>query len=624
VADEKHLQRTIKQLCDSQPDNLRLRDHVEGLTRDELFPGLTWFWGPLLYQRNRVIFRGLILNHFSDWERGGRVWKRILWSDHAERLEAWLTSARANRDVALVRRLLRWKYAGKHWGTDSEAWNAALLEDYGSAGTAAARAIVLDEYDDWFQLDENTAVALYQCDRACGPFLLKHLPHSFWGGEKRALWQRLAQAALAANDEKLHWELYCRQVPIKKWQTDVLALGRQIQDPRRLNDELHRRHPAGYGLKLGDGWIALLESRGRDVMPYVRDKMKEVVGGWYGDDAGPFVKLAERNGWWDLWATAIRASRSDKFFNAAVAGLLGDASLSGRDCLSRLNALAGVSREWNWPGFGLAQVHGLQDDIAVNLYRRYPALVHGPYKPHVTPTWWHGYPKLLDAAQQAGDDELVDLLASRYATQVRYEQAYYAAKERDQIMQTADSLGDSYEALRDREPGRFARRAANVLTRIPAYVIRDYRRLLKTNKLARLLFVRSFDAYLSVPAAVRDLVEGSDIHVQMLAYRVLAQDDDRARRLAVETLDILIGTLLRPLHRKTRLAAFDALLGAARGDAEAAKLVLQRAREAMRLPDKRYPKEQLIGLIGGILHARPELRQANERPVVYGMEEALA
>jgi hypothetical protein len=226
---------------------------------------------------------------------------------------------------------------------------------------------------------------------------------------------------------------------------------------------------------------------------------------------------------------------------------------------------------------------------------------------------------LLAAAKGNADEELVDLLASRYATQVRWESAW-AQKERDRIMETADELGDYYQAIRDRDPVVFARRAANVLTRIPAYSIHGYPRLLRTNKLARLLFVRSFGAFLAVPGAVRDLVEGSDIHVQMLAYNVLAQDDDRARALAVESLDILIGTLLRPLHRKTRLAAFRALAGAARADARAAGIVHRRAREALRLPDKRYPKEELFGLIGQLLHDRPELRGPREQPVVYGLE----
>ncbi|MBW3596322.1 MAG: gliding motility protein [Planctomycetes bacterium] len=623
MADSKRLRRTLEQLFESQPDDQRLRDHLEGVARDEHFPGLTWFWGPVLYKRNRAMFRGLILNHFSDWERSRRSWTRVKWSDHATSLEAWLAAARTNRDTQMVRRLLRWKHAAKNWGVDPKAWREALLQDYRAAESAAARAIVLDEYDDWFELDESTALELYERDRACSAFLLKHLPHTFWGNEKRKLWERLSQAALATGDEKLHFELYRRQVPLKRWRSDVAALARDIKDPEQLNEELRRRHPAGYGMNLSDAFIEMLEARGRDVMPYVRAHLKDAVGGWFGDSAKPIAKLAERRGWWDLWAAAIRASRNEKLFNATVAELLYDELIADSTRVNRLSALAGVSREWNWPGLGFVQLHALKDEIAAELFHRFPDLVRGPYKPHVTPTWWQGYPELLKAAQQAGDEDLVDLLASRYATQVRYDYGY-ARKERDRMMETADSLGDYFAAIRDKDRAEFARRAANVLTRVPAYVLYNYDQLLRTNKLARLLFVRSFEAYLSVPAAVRDLVEGSEVHVQMLGYRVLAQDDERARRLAVETLDILIGTLLRPLHRKTRLAAFGALANAARGDQEAAKFILRRAREALRLPDKRYPKENLIGLIGQVLHARPELRGAGEQPVIYGLEEAVA
>ncbi len=87
------------------------------------------------------------------------------------------------------------------------------------------------------------------------------------------------------------------------------------------------------------------------------------------------------------------------------------------------------------------------------------------------------------------------------------------------------------------------------------------------------------------------------------------------------TIDILQGTLLRPLHRKTRLSAFGALLNAARYDLPTARRVLKRAHDGMRLPDKRYPKEELVGLIANILHAWPELRGERERPVIYGLEE---
>src|SRR5262249_31714685 len=156
----------------------------------------------------------------------------------------------------------------------------------------------------------------------------------------------------------------------------------------------------------------------------------------------------------------------------------------------------------------------------------------------------------LAAAQKAGDDDLVDLLASRYLTRARYEGAWFG-KEQDAIIRIAADLAASYQSLRDRDAAAFARRAAGILTQVPAFAIHGYDQVLRPSALAGVLLGRALGAFLAAREAVRDLVEGSEVHVQMLGSRVLAQDDDRARRSAVDVLEILLGTLLRPLHRKT-------------------------------------------------------------------------
>ena len=621
-ADEKRLQQAIKKLIHAQGDDQRLLDHLEGLFHDPKFPSLTWYWGPILYERNRAVFRSTIFNHFSDWKITKRRWKRIKWSEHQSRLEDWLAAAESNRDTNLVRRLLRWKYANSSWGIDHQAWNHALLSEYKAAPSAATRAIVLEKFDDWFEMNEPTAIELFETDPVSGQFILRHLPRSFWSEDKRRLWKDFSKRVQSDQYRDLYQELYRRQIPIKEWQNDVLQAARDISNAEELCDELQWRHPVGYGLGLSKTLVKILELRGRDVMPYVRSKLKDVLGGWYGDPAKPFVKLAEKNGWWDLWCETIRTDRSPKRLNDAVSELIGDGSIDDQSRRDRLKGLAGVSREWNWAGFGIAQVHALQDDVAVSLYEQYPELIHSGYKANVTPRWSQGYPKLLRTAQRKDDDELVDLLASRYAAHINY--GYSFGREQKGIAKTIDELGSYYQSLRDQNPTEFAIRAANVLTRIPAYTIFSYGVLLKSNKLARLLFVRSFDSYLAVPTAVLDLLEGSDIHVQMLAYRILGQDDPRAIQLAGSSLDILIGTLLRPLHRKTRMAAFEALFNAAQSSEAAASRVLRRARESLRLPDKRYPKEELIGLIGRTLHRYPNLCGEQEQPVIYGLDEVVA
>jgi hypothetical protein len=617
--DEKRLRSAIERLLDSQPDNQRLRDHLEGLCLDPAFPGLTWFWGPRLYARSKAKFRPFILNHFSEWLTSGKRWRRVAWVDHAADLEAWLQSARGSRDGALIRRLQRWKYAArKGWGLDKERWNAALTEAYRTAATPAARAIVLDEFDDWFQLDEPSAVRLYETDRNSAAFILKHLPISAWRRQRRVMWEKLGALTRAQGDEKLFFALYRRLMPVERWEAEVLTLAEAVIEQAELNRVLENRHLEGYDIERGATVLKLLQRRGRDVMPYVRAKLQETIGGWGKDDQTQhFVELAERQGWWDLWSAALRSHRNAKPFNAGVGKLMHDQALSDDTRRERLKALAGASREWNWPGLGLAIVHHLDDDIACLIYGRYPDLLAGPLRANVTPTWWRGYPNLIKAAQAAGDDDFVDTLASRYATRISWNRIRQRQQGREADDATTSELAVYYQAIRDRDAVEFSRRACTVLTRIPAYASFDQGHLLRSNDLARLLFVRSLDQYLLLPQGVQDLVEGSNIHVMMLAYRVLALPDARARALAAANIDILLGTLLRPLHRKTRLAAFEALANAARDSEAVARRIHARAREALKLPEQKYPKGELIGLIARTLAAHPGLASAAERPVVY-------
>ncbi len=616
----KALIRAIDQLLENQPDNKRLRDNLEGLAKDPVFPGLTWSWGPKLYARSRPIFRPFIFNQFSDWIIEGKKWSRVFWTDHPKELEDWLGAARQVRDTTLIRRLLRWKYAKvKGWGLDEARFGAALVEGYRSASGPAARAVVLDEFDDWWTLDEATALKLYEVDAGSSKYIVKHLPRSFWGENKRAMWDKLAVRAEARGDKALQTELYRKLMPVDRWREDVLAVAKSETDAVKLNDALTARHLDGYGLQLAPTIIDIVERRGRDVFPYVRSKLNETIGGWGRDkEAKRLIDLAATKGWWDLWTAAVRTG-PDTHYKAGVAGVLEDRGLSEDVRKERLRALAGVSQEWNWPGLGFARVHSLEDNLASLMYQRYPDLVRGPFRGQVTPRWWgQGYPKLVALARSANDTELMDVLAARYATHVSWEARFGRKTEKkDPLADTAAELAKYYQEIRDRDEVEFARRAAGVLTRIPAFTLHAYHALLRNNDLARLLFTRSLPSFLASPVAVQDLIEGSDIHVMTLAYRVLALRDPRAVALAGANLDILIGTLLRPIHRKTRIASFHALANAARSGPEAAKRVLLRARDALKLPDKKYPKAELIGLIGAVLEAAPDLAGPRERPVIY-------
>jgi hypothetical protein len=92
--------------------------------------------------------------------------------------------------------------------------------------------------------------------------------------------------------------------------------------------------------------------------------------------------------------------------------------------------------------------------------------------------------------------------------------------------------------------------------------------------------------------------------------------------MAADQVDLLGPTLLRPLHRRTRMMAFAAMANACLAHESAARTLLQKMKDALALPDRKYPKEELLGLIGQVLARWPSLRGKNEAPVIYRREVA--
>lgn len=595
------------------PDDRSLRGRLEGMAPAARFKALWWYWAPLLHARNRVLFRPLIqrlyTECFVDPARRGR-WERIAWrGEVAASLDPWLARLETEGEPPLFRRLYAWKHrAERGWGIDSEPWRRDVEARLGGAGSPAARARVLQLYDLHGVLDEATAVRLYETDAVLAvPFILRHLPGPA-GGSAPKRWQRLAARALERRDEDFYFRLYRLQVPLEEWLREALDLCARIADPGELLEALEKRHPQNrWGSSLGPSLHRLLEARGLDLVPYLGKHLRGVYAWRRGSGYEALARLARSRGWTDLWIAIVVTCGTAEHYNAGVREVLEDWDLEEGERLRRLALFAGAESARNGPGWGLARVQPLSAANALSLYERYPELLRQTFKAHLTPIGRESYLALFEAAWEGGDLDLADCLASRYATHRLAGPRKAAA--------ACDVAAERYVALKLGEAA-FARRAANVLTRIPAGSIDRYEPLIRENRLARLLFERSLRSFLEAPGALQDLVEGSEIHVQHLAYRVLALPDPRAVTLARGQLDVLIGTLLAPLHRRTRLAAFAALLNAAEG-IEEGRRILAKAREALALPERRYPKEALVGLIGQILARHPDLAQPRERPVIH-------
>lgn len=600
----------VLRLLSTVDDSKELLTEMEVLAKETTFGGLTPVWGPALYARARLIFRSFILRHFATFamEPNWKV-REISWNgEHQKPLQEWLDASDSVQDVQIFRRLLAWKLQQWPPKTANQRWQKELVERFQKSGTRAARQAELEKLDLSYWMDEETALILYRQDPSVSaPFILRHLPR-YYGllqGEKRKLWSKLFKVAQENNDADFQFRLYRDQVPIKQWTAEALALCTSINQADKLLVELEKRHPNTWQADLGETYRQLLEVKGTDIFPYIMPKLGRVSRGLFGGSYGKLLSLALERGWLELWAGLLRTRGRPREYNQAVQNSL---ELSDSQAKQRLLLLSGIRSEWNFAGMGLATYVPLEDDTADALYRRFPELLRGPFKAQITPNHQQLYPKLLETLKKADDTPLIDYIAARIVTNDgRWGQ--------EKLLRLADELTDYYSRLQS-DSTHFAERAAAVLGQVPPYVLWNYHEVIRKNKLARLFYERRPESYLASESAVVELLEASEIHAQTLAFRVLALPDPQSQKLAQTHLRHLLAGLLRPLHRETRSHCFQALLNACR-DLETAEMVLAKAREANTLPDKRYPKEELIGLVGAILHRFPSLQADTEREVVY-------
>ncbi|AKQ64611.1 hypothetical protein A176_001523 [Myxococcus hansupus] len=592
---------------------------LEALSRRPLFRAFTWLWGPALNAKDRVRFRPFILSCFSPSGINAQgTWMHGWGGENLAALEQWLWDADRADDVEVFRRLFAWRLStlrGKHLDA---TWRAEVLMRAQAARTRAARHIALAKVDVGLgRMDEPTALALDALDpEVARSFILEHLPWR-WQNTREPMWDTLRERAQARGDAALASAVYRRLVDEDTWRQDVLALASTLRDPATLVRELEAHHPESLVPNAAQVFVELAEARGRDVVPYLLGHLRAVFprqGMVRRKNAKGFpelLALARVRGWEDVWSALLRTSATAETYDAEVRRLLNDTDAEEGVTRRHLLQLAGAGGEANFLSWGVTWVQPLTDATAVALYAHFPELLRGPFRMHVASGWHSAYPKLVTRALEANDEDLLDFIASRAAMHVP---SFGTAREWARVL---DALSTHYEAL-PKEGGAFARRAANALGALPAYAIGAMPVLLEKNRLARLFFLRSDDFYLAEPRAVRDLLEAPQIHVQALAFRLLGRNSARARELAARNRDLLQATLLRPLHRRTRHAAFGALANAAAHDVETARALLPRVRDAFALPDTRYPKESLVDLLAQMLARWPELRMPTEIPTVFG------
>jgi hypothetical protein len=492
----------------------------------------------------------------------------------------------------------------------AQRWREALAARYPAAPTSEARSAVLAELDQPHLLDEDTALALYAVQPLLSsPFILRHLPRGRRADDARLPWARLMGQALARNDAVLHFALYRMQAGPEEWARDTWELARRMPDAAALCDELERRHPQRWRADIGPHLVALARERGQHMLPYLERHAADVWSPRRRSGHEEMAALAQKRGWWELWATLIRNCAPAGQYDREVMALLQDA-IDEPSVRQRLLVLAGV-----WTPLGearrAARVKPLREDTLLALYQRFPHLLRGPFRAQLDPAPVRPLGRLVALALEQRDEELIDHLASRLA-------AHRARSGAERLLESARRVALHLGAAGDE--AQLDRRAASILRKVPA-IPGGIHAASSRNALTRLLVERAAHACTTQPGLAADFLSAGELHVRVVAVRALTASLEAAASLqrgqqappATPVAANLLDALSRPLPAGVRHRAVKAL-ARVELDAPVRERVAAWARAA--LQRQAAPDADLVALLGMQLARLPGLRAEGEHATV--------
>jgi hypothetical protein len=407
------------------------------------------------------------------------------------------------------------------------------------------------------------------------------------------LYRDLAHLAQGLDDD-FAWALYRKTVTVRKWADDVRDLCQQATSSQALTLELEKRHPEGLdsGQKgeVQEVLLHLLETNRALVTPYALLNISLFEP--------KHLEIFRQKVYPELWAAALfqpgsRSSRPKAELPVLLNSRLPDSSI-------RLHLEAFFKNSYACDSRYHRHALNLADSLIAQIYKRFPDLLRGRAKrfissiPRDLP-----YEGLTELIFKANDEELIDYLASRIMcfphNKKELEKRYI----------------DYYDALRNANAPKFTSRLLNILLDTPESDA-DYRwvsALKEQNPLA--IFIHDCASTLAP-----SLFNGQTPYLTQIARQVTVKGALKDPVVLENHRQTLLPSLLKPTEKKDRIQSFD-LLGKLPNDEPSAHLILDRAREAMALAEPSYPKAALLTLIARLLHRWPNLRHAQENPVIY-------
>jgi hypothetical protein len=376
-----------------------------------------------------------------------------------------------------------------------------------------------------------------------------------------------------------------------------------VSDAQALCEELERRHPQRWRPDVGPRLHALALERGQHMLPYLERHAAEVWSPRRRSGYEEMLELAQRRGWWQLWAMLLAACAPPAQYDREVLALVRDAQTAEAELRQRLLVLAGVWAPLHAGAPPKRAARALKEDTLLALYERFPHLARGPFRTQLEPGANRPLSRLIDLALERHDAELVDHFAARLAARLERSGA-------ERMMQALVRVAEHLSGAAQGDAG-LGVRAARIVQRLPR-LPRSLPQLLQRNPLARLLFQHAGRECLHDRAVAGALLQAGEPHVRALAVDALTADRPAAHEALRHHLDAVLAALDSPLPAPVKRRAMRALARAPRDPDEAQRTVAW-ARRAL----ERGADAGALALVGRLIAQHPSLQGGGEEPVVY-------
>lgn len=560
----------LEQALNSNLDRGALLREMERLAQEPAFSGFANLWAPALYQRDAPFFETFLLKRLE--------------RSHAHTIRALLPLAEAAGQDTLFTGLYR-KIA------DEDMWNKELLTLARSTqpDEQVQRAVQRREMGQrWFTLKEDVALALYRRDpERFAAFIRQHV-HRGWG-HGHDHFRYLCSEVRKRGDDELYWALFRELAEPGEWEHAVKQLLRDNTPADTVVEELRKRHSthlweANTGI-LGD----FIERYGQVVLPYIEENLN-----WVARRSGDRLlaaaqKLGDEDLYWRIFFKAGDPAKWNKALREVLARPLSDTAL-----LLEVQRRLPPAQRWSW--------WRMEKDVALQFYRRNADM----FRPYLERFLFEPDESLFGEAERAGDEEMLDFLSFWGLRQLAglIWRAYPSPslqrwwKPDTQLQKQVEHLGklltDRFDRLYAESPATYVQHAANILSRFEAFEVWSFGRNLDYNPAFAYLYRQHRDAWLKSSGGIRELLESTNIYVQIFGLDILGEGGTDAAERVVENRVILRALLLGRARRSTKRLVLRCLEQAARQNDALASQVLPLLEEALHFQGKRAIDERLM------------------------------